>query len=145
MNFCIQDNCGKPVENRDLMLCSTHNKLRRKIDSVKLPEDPKPIKKVSDIMAKMLTKYAAQKKRWIKGKKCAVLKNVPATDVHHMAGRSIDAYYDEWAEQNGICLLLDERFWLPVSREGHIEITKRPEWAKRMGYSEDRLTKKQSV
>jgi hypothetical protein len=136
--FCKECDSLK-IENYELMLCSKCNRLRRKIDSVKTPEDPKPIKKVSDVMAAMLSKYAVKKKRWIKGKVCAVLKNVPATDVHHSAGRGIDSYYDEWAEERGICLLLDERFWIPVSREGHTEIEKRPDWAKIMGFSEDRL------
>lgn len=142
--YCSEPGCDKPVEGRTGM-CASHNRIRRKLDSVKIPDDPEPIKKQSDIMAAIMRIYIPKMKKFIKGKKCAVLKNVPATDVHHIAGRSIDSYYDEVAEQNGICLLLDERFWLPVSREGHIEIEKRPEWAKRMGYSEDRLTKKETI
>jgi hypothetical protein len=132
--------CGSlKIENREKSLCAKCNRIDRKVSSVKEPEDPKPIKKVSDIMAAMLSRYAVQKKRWIKGKMCAVLKNVPATDIHHSCGRGIDTYYDEWAEERGLCLLLDERFWIAVSREGHTEIEKRPEWSKIMGFSEDRL------
>jgi hypothetical protein len=130
--------CGKRSEG-STGLCATHNKLKRRVANIKEPADVKPIKKVSDAMALMLSRYAVKKKKWIKGKKCAVLKNVPATDVHHSAGRGIDTYYDEWAEQNGIPLLLDERWWIPVSREGHTEIELRPEWAKLNGYSESRL------
>jgi hypothetical protein len=40
-----------------------------------------------------------------------------------------------------ICkLLLDQRFWLAVSRKGHKAIEQNPEWAKKMGFSESRLT-----
>ena len=56
---------------------------------------------------------------------CAVTGN-RATEVHHMKGR-----------EGG--LLLDERYWLAVSREGHVEIENNPVWAKEMGYSLNRL------
>lgn len=135
--------CGKISENKDTGLCASCARVQRKLDSIKLPEDTTPVKKQSDVMAAVMKIYGPKAKKFIKGKMCAVLKNVPATEVHHMAGKGIDSYYDESAEQRGICLLLDERFWLPVSREGHIEIEKRPEWAKKMGYSEDRLTVKE--
>lgn len=135
--------CGSlKVENRDLQLCASCNKLHRKISNIKLPEEKEPIKKQSEEMKRLMAIYVRQKMKWIKGKMCAVLKNVPATDVHHSAGRSINEFYDEWARERNICLLLDERFWIPVSREGHIEIENRPDWAKLMGYSESRLTVK---
>lgn len=112
--YCIIEGCGKPVENQDNGLCASHNKVDRKISNIKIPDDPKPINKQSGSLAALLVIYNRERKGWIKGKKCAVLKNFPATDVHHIAGRSPDAYYDEWAEQNGLPLLLDKRFWLPV-------------------------------
>jgi hypothetical protein len=37
-------------------------------------------------------------------------------------------------------LLLDQKFWLAVSRKGHKAIEANPEWAKKMGFSESRLT-----
>lgn len=137
----ICTNCGNSkIENREKMLCATCNKLDRKISNIKLPEDPKPIKKQSDEQARMMRIYAGIAAKFLKkNPKCAVIPTLPATEVHHKCGRSITAYYDEWAEQRGICLLIDERFFLPVSREGHIEIERRPTWSKRMGFSEDRL------
>lgn len=72
--------------------------------------------------------YVAKKKVWIKGKRCAVHPKLPAVDIHHMKGRVGK-------------LLLDERYWLPVSRKGHIKIENNPLWAKEMGYSDYRLTK----
>ena len=132
--------CGSSkIENREKMLCASCNKLERKAASMRIPDDPKPIAKQSEEMKRMMALYVRKKARWIKGKRCAVMPHLPAVDVHHSAGRGIHAYYDEWAQERGICLLLDERFWVPVSREGHIEIENRPSWAKKMGFSEDRL------
>lgn len=132
--------CGSTkIENREKMLCASCNKLDRKIAAMKVPEDAEPIKKQSDEMKRIMPIYLREKKIFLRGKKCAVMPHLDAVDVHHSAGRSITGYYDEWAEQRGICLLRDQRLWIPVSREGHIEIEKKPEWAKRMGFSEDRL------
>ena len=130
--------CGKPAGRNGR--CESCSRADRKLANIKLPEDPEPIKKQSDEMARMMRIYAGVAARFLKKHpRCAVIPTLKATEIHHKAGRSITAYYDEWAEQRGICLLIDERFFLPVSREGHTEIENRPEWSKRMGYSEDRL------
>ena len=52
---------------------------------------------------------------------CAVT-GKKATEVHHMKGREND-------------LLLDERYWLPVSSQAHKHITENSRWAIQMGYS----------
>lgn len=52
------------------------------------------------------------------------------TDLHHMRGRIGD-------------LLLDERYWLALSREGHKKVEENPVWAKENGYSLSRLEKDQ--
>jgi hypothetical protein len=91
-------------------------------------------------MQKKLSKYAAKKAKWIKGKKCAVYPYLPAVDVHHMSGRV--GYADEWARENEVPLLLDERFWLPVSRKGHTKIENNPVWAWENQYSFKRVTDK---
>lgn len=135
--YCI-NHPDRIVEGRT-QYCASCNRLERKAATARIPDDPEPIKKQSDEMKRMMALYVRKKAKWIRGKKCAVMPHLPATDVHHSAGRGIHSYYDEWAQERGICLLLDERFWIPVSREGHIEIERRPEWAKRMGFSEDRL------
>lgn len=137
MSYQSYCDCGKIAERNGK--CASCNRLERKAAQMKIPDDPTPIKKQSDEMKRMMALYVRKKAKWIRGKKCAVMPHLPAVDVHHAAGRGIHSYYDEWAQERGICLLMDERFWVPVSREGHTEIEKRPAWAKKMGFSEDRL------
>ncbi len=70
--------------------------------------------------------YNKQVKEFLKGKSCAVFPELRATQVHHMAGR-IEL------------LLLDQKYWLPVSDKGHIEVENNPKWAKEHGFSVSRL------
>lgn len=53
--------------------------------------------------------------------------NQPTTEVHHKKGRIGT-------------LLNDERYWLAVSRKGHQRIENNPIWAKKNGFSLDRLS-----
>jgi hypothetical protein len=62
---------------------------------------------------------------FLEGKRCPITGGV-ATEIHHMKGRMGK-------------LLIDERYFLAVSREGHIKIGDNPEWAMEMGYSLSRL------
>jgi len=55
-------------------------------------------------------------------KKCRVFPHLDANQVHHM-----------WARENE--RLLDERYWLPVSQEGHNHIGDFPEEAYERGWS----------
>lgn len=119
-------------------LCASCAALHRKADRMKLKEK-KPIKKVSDKLADRLKQYVIIKAKWLPGKMCCVFPDKIAIECHHSAGRSHNGYYDEWAEQNDIPLLLDVRWWKPVSREGHMKIENFPEWAKENGYSESRI------
>lgn len=48
------------------------------------------------------------------------------TEIHHKKGRIGD-------------LLNDTRFWMAVSRKGHQIIENNPEWAKKYGYSLNRI------
>lgn len=57
-------------------------------------------------MAKKLREYYKLRKPFLEGKRCAVFPHLTATDVHHVRGRAGS-------------LLLDTRYWLPVSRAGH--------------------------
>lgn len=138
--------CGRISENtRYGGLCATCNHAARKAERqaakpkkvYKLPKSIKPIAKVSGKMAKALGSYARDKAGWIKNKNCAVYLHLPASDVHHMKGRV--GYADDWARQNDVPLLLDKRFWLPVSRVGHVKITLESTWALENGYSLSRL------
>ncbi len=131
-------NCDSlKIENRDLMLCGTCNKLNRKRDT-QIVKEVTPIKKVSDKQAILDRKYLAKRAKWIKGKMCAVFPKEKATECHHMAGRV--GYHDEWARDNEMPLLLDERFWLPVSEAGHKKITNNPKWASENKFTFLRVT-----
>ncbi len=87
------------------------------------------IPKASKSRAKENTEYNKQVKVFLEGRQCAVFPELKATEVHHMAGR---------IEK----LLLDQKYWLPVSNKGHIEVEMNPKWAKEHGFSISRLTVK---
>jgi len=152
MESCDCHEFGKILEGRTGHTASC-NYSRRKAEkaAAKPPKEKKPIKKtqspiakVSGKMAKLLSVYSKKKAAWIKGKRCAVELSREATEVHHQRGRV--GYADQWARDNDIPLLIDERFWLPVCRSAHIEITANPEWALKEGYSlsrHERLTDEQ--
>lgn len=130
---CITEDCFNPVENHDTGLCASCGKALRKAerDSQKAEQKKaakKPVKKVSDKMAEALVIYSRNRKEFLKeNPKCVVYPNRQATQVHHGKGRAT------------IELLLDERFWRPVSMEGHEYIHAHPEEAMRMGWSFSRL------
>lgn len=75
------------------------------------------IKPVSDKLAAAKRVYNARVKEWLVGKPCAVYRTIPATQCHHQRGRIGR-------------LLLDDRFWIPVSAAGHARIGSNPEWAR---------------
>jgi hypothetical protein len=133
--------CDSPkVENRDLQLCASCNKLYRKTRQVKALEPAPAIKKRSDVMTKMMAIYRPKAAKFLVGKRCAVFPDQKATEVHHMYSRSINDFADEWAVENNVPYLLDERFWLPTSSDGHKKITKDSAWAWEMGYSFKRVS-----
>ncbi|KPE51003.1 hypothetical protein [Chryseobacterium indologenes] len=124
--------------------CQAHYKAYRiKVNSEKRPKEikiRKPIRKVSKKQAIIDAKYIAAKIQFmgkIENKICPVT-GQETTDVHHKMGRI--GFADQWARINNVPLLLDSRFWLAVSREGHRQIEENPTWAKEMGYSLNRLT-----
>lgn len=136
--------CGNKSEN--VMLggkCASCKRLDRKVNTLALKpaKEKKPISKVSGKMAKELEIYVQKKTAWLKGKRCAVYPQLPAIEVHHMKGRV--GYADQWAEDNRTPLLIDLRFWLPVSRPGHNAIENNPLWATEMGFSLSRLEKRE--
>jgi len=104
-----------------------------------LSKPRKPIPKVSKKRAVLDAKYTVQKIVFMgkpENKICPVT-HQPTTDIHHKMGRV--GFADSWARINNIPLLLDERFWLAVSREGHRQIEENVLWAKENGYSLNRL------
>lgn len=120
MGLCRVEGCGKPLENRDNGLCASHNKALRQVVKV-------PLKKVSDKLQKKLTSYKEASRQFLMGKRCAVFPTLAAQEVHHMAGRSNE-------------MLMDKKYWLAVSRKGHIEIEMNPKLAKEKGWTVSRLT-----
>jgi hypothetical protein len=98
-----------------------------------------PVKAVSTKQKKLLAKYHRIRLAFLnrpENKVCPVTKQ-PTTEVHHKQGRV--GYADEFARDNDIPLLLDERFFLGVSRSGHRWIEEHPEQAKERGWSVNRL------
>ena len=137
--YCKIELCGKPVENRDSGLCATHNRLDRKINNIKLPDDPKPMKKVSDVQSKLLSMYAPLKKKFLHGRWCGMHGRpcIP-TDIHHTAGR------EGMADDGVTPRLLDVTHWLAVCRQGHDWITEHSKEAIEQGYSESRTAKQET-
>lgn len=98
------------------------------------------LKKISPKMKSDLAKYHKDRLLFLdksKNKICPVTFQ-STTEVHHMKGRV--GYADQFARDNEITLLHDQRFWLGVSRNGHRKIEENPEWAKEHGFSLDRLS-----
>lgn len=99
-----------------------------------------PIRKKSKKRQKEEAVYLKKRADFLnlpENKKCPVFPQLYTTDVHHKKGRI--GYADKEARLKGITLYLDERYWLAVSRKGHRKIEESPEWAKKQGYSLNRL------
>jgi len=112
------------VETREKQLAALKEKQK----------EPRPaIAKISGKQARAVSQYSRIKADWIKGKRCAVFPELEATEVHHKQGKV--GYADDWARENEIPLLIDVRFWLPVSWKGHRKITDESQWAFDMGFT----------
>lgn len=138
--------CGSSkIENRDLMLCGSCNKLRRKAASVQPSDNNSPINQRSEKGSKVYNRYIARIKVWKRGKKCVATFPHECSDVietHHMGGRSDSGYWDEWAMEREIVLTLDERLWKPLCPEAHRYVTINSKWACENGYSFKRVSDK---
>lgn len=139
---CRYSECGKEFKKFKSTdkYCSSSCEVSDK--GFKEKKKPKPIPKVSVKRKIENLKYSALRIEFL-GKKenkiCPITKQ-PTTEVHHMAGRI--GFADEWARLNNIPLLIDVRYFLAVSRNGHRWIEENPVEAKKMRYSVDRLTLK---
>lgn len=117
--------CGQMIrlENHELKLCATCNAKRRDTDKALYPE-------VRRSFLEMCIRNDFV---------CPVM-GTPITmesQIHHKRGRT--GYADQWARDLDISLLIDVRYFLAVSAEGHKKIEDNPDWAKERGYSLDRL------
>lgn len=84
-------------------------------------------------------KYSRERKAFLalpENRVCKIT-GLPTNEVHHAKGRR--GYADQWAKDNDVPLLLDKRFWKAVHHDAHEVIEKNPKWAKKHGYSYDRL------
>lgn len=146
---CTTEGCDNPIENRDTGLCascgqalrkakrlakSAHYKRQRMIEQAFVRKPKAHIRKISDKHRKELDAYMPERDKFLKGKRCAVYPDQKATEVHHMKGKGT-GYFDAWAEERGITKLMDQRFWLAVSRDGHRQITDNSAWSLENGYS----------
>jgi hypothetical protein len=136
MEECLD--CGSDKIEFDGRCASCNHARRKEARQARQPKKKqKPLRQVAPERSEELKIYYAEKAVWIKNLMCAVFPTLKAQDVHHKKGR--DGYADDWARDNDVSLLLDKRFWLPVSRKGHILIDAKPEWAKKNGYTISRL------
>lgn len=128
------------VYNQNKGLCDTcfyewrKNTENGKIHAAKSKINPKSKKRI-DIekeYSKIRKEFLCRKENLI----CPVTGHA-ASEIHHKMGRM--GYADDWAVENNIPLLIDERFFLAVSRKGHRKIEENPKWAKENGYSLNRF------
>ncbi len=99
-----------------------------KLDKKDRPSGKKFMNGYSDKRAAEMEQYNKEAKEFIKGKMCAVYPKRKAQAVHHRKGR-IGA------------LLLDKRWWLPVSNLGHDYIHDNPNESMEKGWMVSRLSK----
>lgn len=114
--------------------CSTKCEIKYKPHSQNLKQKT-PIRKVSikqDKLNKIYSKLRIEFLSLPENQICPVTKK-QTTDVHHKKGRK--GFADDWARENNIPLIIDVRFFLAVSREGHYKIENNPEWAYENGFS----------
>lgn len=100
------------------------------------------IKPISGKQKKLQAKYLKLRIEFLErleNQRCPVFPKQRATTVHHKMGRK--GFADGWAEENEVPLLLDTRFWLAASMAGHEYIEQNPIWAKRKGFSLNRIGK----
>lgn len=141
----ICSECGefKPLEKNGK--CGSCNHANRQAAKVKPSDNNTSINKFSVKGAKVNQRYLSRLRTWKRGKKCAATFPHECSEViecHHMAGRSNDSYWDEWAQENDVVLTLDERLWKPLCPEAHRYVTTNSKWACENGYSFLRVSDK---
>lgn len=98
-----------------------------------------PIRAQSKKQGRLLRLYSKARRTFLQkpeNKRCRVYPHLPATEVHHMMGRR--GYADSWARKHDIPLVVDERYFLAVSRPGHEWVEANPNEAIDRGYSKSR-------
>lgn len=126
---CIDCGPGSKEQPLTAKRCTFHYwNYRASLKPVKIKDIGKPIPKVSAKRKIENREYTIKRLQFLaqpENQKCPIT-GKQTTDVHHKKGRVGD-------------LLLDTKFWLAVSREGHKQIEENPEWAKENNYSLNRI------
>lgn len=149
--LCKIDGCGRPVENVEKQLCSTHSRQERKnhLEGCKEKKFNK-IKSFSDKKMKEVSEYSERKKKFFENHEnriCRVCGGNGADSIHHSIGKV--GYFDNESRLKGVTLLLDERFWIPIhsfkinpeyGMSCHRYIEDRPELARKLGVTKSRLS-----
>lgn len=125
---CKNPGCGKLFKRFNTITKYCSNKCQGEVEGRKQAKTKTKIKPLSDKRKVEEAKYQLQRILFLKkpeNSKCPIT-GTKTTDVHHKKGR--------------ICnLLLDETYWIALSREGHKYVEEHPEWAKENGFSLSRL------
>lgn len=95
----------------------------------------KPIRKISVKQQELNKKYYKIRAEFLSdtNNQICPITFQKTTDVHHKKGRK--GFADNWAKENNIPLIIDVRFFLAVSRDGHNKIENNPSWAYENGFS----------
>lgn len=134
------DNCGcfnKPkAEVCDLCGNPTGLQVRVKVSAAKKPSRIKP---VSEKRKEENSLYSLARQLWLWLHPICEFKGcqAPATEIHHKKGRI--GYLDDWARQHNISLLIDIRKFMATCHDHHVINENDPEFAKKEGYSENRI------
>jgi hypothetical protein len=128
---CKNPNCDKNAYSILIPYCCQKCKdiVKLKIPNLKLKSLYKPIAKVSKKKQIENLQYSVLRTDFLgkrENKICPITGKV-TTDIHHKKGRVGN-------------LLLDTKYWIALSREGHKKVEENPEWAKEKGYSLNRLS-----
>ena len=130
LKVCADKDCNNQFKQYNSLVkyCSSVCSNRNRKPDLKLKSLYK-IPKVSDKRKVENAKYLVLRIEFLgkpENQKCPIT-GKPTTDVHHSKGRIGS-------------LLLDTRYWIALSREGHKQVEENPGWAKENGYSLNRLS-----
>lgn len=123
--ICIIKGCLNYIEGATKYCASHNHEIRKKNRFMLIPKKICKIPRQSAKMKEANDEYARESKEWLKGKMCVVYPHLKATTTHHAKGRGK--------------YLMDKRFWVPASMEGHQYIELHPVEAYRKGWTVSRL------
>lgn len=136
MKTCLCEGCQTPVWSHKY--CRHHQGMRTDDKWLRAVEKSREKKKSKTPIPRRTEKRAAQEAQYSKDRKeflarpenmqCRVFPWMLATEIHHIRGRNGE-------------MLLDQKWWLPVSEPGHKKIENNPDWARENKFTLSRLSK----